>query len=303
MAKKKNDRIKVAGYARRIFFNDNIEYRNFSPDLVGLQFTSDGGTPLFTNGNFSITTNMDPKPNVVFTQGTKSRYFTLEDIDPNSEDSTILNNLVAELNLDISNPLTYVWYGSVTELVKSSLLDIENQWPAAIYVDDKVGSVTGNNITNYVYDVVTDESTFTVNSRFFVNPYGIEYTEDASITGTETPINPLRNFTNNHKSYVIEHNGISKKIKSITAATQTTNALLEIVTEGNPFPELTGVFLPQFSILFTPVDASIPFLIKPNETQIELFFSQLNNLQKNLLNRNTYPPYKSIIIGPRVTDS
>ena len=26
-------------------------------------------------------------------------------------------------------------------------------WPAAIYVDNKVGSVTGNNITDYVYDI------------------------------------------------------------------------------------------------------------------------------------------------------
>ena len=31
--------IKVAGYAQRIYFNDNIEYRDFSPDLVGNQFT------------------------------------------------------------------------------------------------------------------------------------------------------------------------------------------------------------------------------------------------------------------------
>ena len=80
MANNKNDRIKVAGYARRIFFNDNIEYRNFSPDLVGLQFTSDGGTALFTNGNFTITTNLDPKPNVIFTQGTKSQLYDLDDV-------------------------------------------------------------------------------------------------------------------------------------------------------------------------------------------------------------------------------
>ena len=38
----KNKRIKIAGYAKRIFFNDNIEYRNFSPDLVGFQLTSEG---------------------------------------------------------------------------------------------------------------------------------------------------------------------------------------------------------------------------------------------------------------------
>ena len=69
MANNKNDRIKVAGYARRIFFNDNIEYRNFSPDLVGLQFTSDGGTALFTNGNFTISTNLDPKAECRFYPG------------------------------------------------------------------------------------------------------------------------------------------------------------------------------------------------------------------------------------------
>jgi hypothetical protein len=55
-----NSKIKVAGYAKENFWC-GIEYRPFSPDLVGVQIASDGGTPLFTMGNFSITTNMDPK--------------------------------------------------------------------------------------------------------------------------------------------------------------------------------------------------------------------------------------------------
>ena len=46
-----NDKIKVPGYAQKVFFNDGIEYRNFSPDLVGIQLTSDANTPLFTYGN------------------------------------------------------------------------------------------------------------------------------------------------------------------------------------------------------------------------------------------------------------
>ena len=90
----KNKRIKIAGYAKRIFFNDNIEYRNFSPDLVGFQLTSEGGTTLFTNGNFSISVNLDPKPNVLFTQGTKSKFFTLDDIvSENSPQLEIQKNL------------------------------------------------------------------------------------------------------------------------------------------------------------------------------------------------------------------
>jgi hypothetical protein len=297
-----NDRIKIAGYARRIFFNDNIEYRNFSPDLVGLQLTSEGGTTLFTNGNFSIDVNLDPKPDVVFKQGTRSKLFCLDDIVINPTEQTIQKNIKTNLNLDLTNPLTYVWYGSSKELIRSSLIQIQENFPAAIYVDDKVGSVTGNNITNYVYDISTDQSTFTVNSRFFVNPYNIKYTLDSQYTPTDDTSNKLRNFTVNYNSYVIEHNNITKPIISITPTTQQTNSDLELVVKGNPFPELTGIYIPTLSFLFTNVDASIPYFIKPNETEIEGFFTSLNDFQKNILSRETNPPYNSIIISTEVTD-
>jgi hypothetical protein len=297
-----NNRIKVAGYAKRIFFNDNIEYRDFSPDLVGLQLTSEGGTTLFTNGNFSIDVNLDPKPNVIFKQGAKSKLYCLDDIVSNPTEETIQKNIKTKLNLDITNPLSYIWYGSSEELIKSSLLEIQNNWPAAIYVDNKVGSVTGNNITNYVYNISKDESTFTVNSRFFVNPYGIKYALDSKYIPNEDTSNKLRNFTVNYNSYLIEHNGISKNIKNIIPSTQTTNSDIELVVDGNPFPELTGIYIPTLSFLFTNVDASIPYFIKPNETEVEGFFTSLNNFQSNILTRQTNPPYKSIIIATNPTD-
>ena len=298
-----NNRIKVAGYVKRIFFNDNIEYRNFSPDLVGFQLTSDGGTTLFTNGNFSISVNLDPKPNILFTQGSKSKFYTLDDIsNSNGTEIEIQSNIKTKLNLDLTNPLTYVWYGSAKELIRASLIDIEEKWPAAIYVDNKVGSVTGNNITDYVYDISADESTFKVNSNFFNNPYNIKYTVDAQYTPTESNDNPLRNFTLEYSSYVIEHNGIVKNIKSITPATQKTNSEITLVVGGNPFPELTGIYIPQFSFLSNNIDASIPYFIKPNEVQIEKFFTGLNDLQRNLLNRDIYPKYRTEIIGTKITD-
>ena len=298
-----NKRIKVAGYAQRIFFNDNIEYRDFSPDLVGLQLTSDGGTTLFTNGNFTISTNLDPKPDTLFVQGNKSKFFTLDDIvESDTPQLEIQKNIKTKLNIDLTNPLSYIWYGSAKEMIRAYLIEIQEKWPAAIYVDNKVGSVTGNNITNYVYDIESDESTFTVNSNYFVNPYGIKFTIDAQYVGNNDTTNPLRNFTLNYGSYLIEHNGISKKIKSITPSTQKTNSTIELVVEGNPFPELTGIFIPQLSFLFNNVDGSIPYFIKPNESEIEKFFSGLNELQSNLLNRNIYPKYKAEVISTNYTD-
>ena len=298
MAKNK---IKIPGYAKRIFFNDNIEYRNFSPDLVGFQLTSEGGTTLFTNGNFSISVNLDPKPDILFKQGTKSKFYTLDDIELNNSQE-IEKNLKAKLNVDLTNPLSYIWYGSTKEYIRASLLELQYNWPAAIYVDDKVGSVSGNNITDYTYDISSDESTFKVNSKYFVNPYNILYTIDHKFTSTEDNSNPLRNFTINYGSYVIEHNGITKNIKLVSGATQTTNSDIQIVVEGNPFPELTGIFIPQLSFLNSDIDASIPYFIKPNEEEIEKFFSGLDDLQRNILNRNIYPKYTFEYIASKYTD-
>jgi len=298
-----NNRIKVAGYAKRIFFNDNIEYRDFSPDLVGLQLTSEGGTTLFTNGNFSISVNLDPKPDILFTQGNRSKFFTLDDIVDSESQLQIQKNVKANLNLDLTNPLSYVWYGSFKEMLSSSLIEIQNDWPAAIYVDNKVGSVTGDNITDYLYDIESDESTFKVNSNFFVNPYNIKYTIDSKYVSDDSTDNPLRNLMLKYGSYVIEHNGIVKNIKGFSGATQKTNSEITLVVEGNPFPELTGIFIPQFSFLSDTIDASIPYFIKPNGSELESFFTGLNELQNNLLNREIYPEYRAEIIASKITDN
>ena len=76
-----NPRIKVAGYAKRELFGNGIEYRNFTPDLVGLQVASEGGTPLFTMGNFNITTNMEPKSDKIFITNRFSNFISLTDLD------------------------------------------------------------------------------------------------------------------------------------------------------------------------------------------------------------------------------
>ena len=45
-----SDKIKVVGYAQRVFFDNGIEYRNFTDDLVGNQLTenSDGESSILT---------------------------------------------------------------------------------------------------------------------------------------------------------------------------------------------------------------------------------------------------------------
>jgi len=303
MAHKKKDSIKVSGYAKRVFFNSNIEYRDFSDDLVGLQLASDGGTPLFTMGNFSITTNLSPKISKIFKQGAYSPFYTLNTLGEDTiENINIQKSQKLRLNLDITDPLSYVWYGSSSELIRVSLEYIHNYFPAAIYVDNKVGSVTGNNITNYSYDSVKDQTTFIVNSRYFNNPFNIKYTKDAGLLGTEEEVNPLRNLITKYKYYTITHSGITKNIIDFSGSVKTTNADILITVEGNPFPELTGINFSQFSFLNPFLSGSIPFFIKPNENTIDAFFASLNNLEYNLLNRGTHPIYTSTFNSPEQSD-
>jgi len=298
-----NKVIKVTGYAKRKFFDGGIEYRDFSDDLVGLQLTNEGGTPLFTLGNFKVTTNLSPKLNKTYNQGTYSNFFSLDDLDDGQEISVkVQKNQKAGLNLDITDPLSYILYGSAEEKIRVSLEYINEYFPAAIYVENTIGSVSGNNITNYSYNNLSDESTFYVNTNYFSNPFNITHTVDRINTSDEDTSNPLRNLTLNYKNYVVEHNGISKKIKLLTGSTTTTNGIIRVVVDGNPFPEITGINFSQFTFLNGVTDASIPFFIKPNEIQCENFFSGLNNLEKNLLNRNVYPIYTATFSTPKETN-
>ncbi len=322
MAGNKKDRIiKVAGYAKKVVYNNNIEYRNFSPDLVGQQFATNFGTPLFTMGNFSITTNTDPSEHTVFKLGTYSKKYTLDDID---EGESILvdiqNNITAGLNLDLSNPLSYIWYGSAEEMVRVSLENIGKYFPGAIYVDNKVGSISGNNITNYFYDIESDTTTFNISTNYFTNPFDIKYTTDEKYKKNNQknnqPLtyenevydevfeneNTLRNFTLNFNKYIISHNGIDKPILSAGTPSQQTNSTLQLKVEGNPFPEITGLYLSNISFLNPTHNDSIPFFIKPNEIEEENFYSNLNDLQKNILNRDISPKYTMTISKPVFTD-
>jgi len=132
MADKK---IKVAGYAKKVTYDGNIEYRNFSDDLVGFQLASNGGTPLFTMGNFTITTNVDPKTNKNFITNNFSNPTSLNDLDLTlaQANELLTNNAGVILNLDKKNLKYYSLFGSLSEFIRVSLEDIITKWPASLY--------------------------------------------------------------------------------------------------------------------------------------------------------------------------
>lgn len=291
MADKK---IKVAGYAKKVTYDGNIEYRNFSDDLVGFQLASNGGTPLFTMGNFTITTNLDPKTNKNFITNNFSNPTSLDDLSLTlaQANELLTNNAGVILNLDKKNLKYYSLFGSLSEFVRVSLEDIITKWPASLYTYPSNvingSTITGQTYQNYSYDYLTDTSRFTVPTNFIYNKFEINYLTNGSIIDTFSESNDMRNLTINYLSYVILFDGIEYPVLGFTGATDTINDDLFFSVKGNPF---SGQ--PQ----------TISYHIKPNTTVADTFFNSLPDFEYYLLNRLITPLYTATFSYPIKSDS
>tara|TARA_R110000796_G_scaffold40062_8_gene99432 strand:+ start:2941 stop:5862 length:2922 start_codon:yes stop_codon:yes gene_type:complete len=275
------NRVKIVGYAKKEFFTDGIEYRDFSPDLVGNQITNEGGTPLFTISNFAITTNLDGKDDKIFITNDYGDFYSLCDL---GESQTLLDLLAkyeneAKLNLDKTNVLNYAFFGSLKEYVRVSLENIIINWPASLYVTDNTEIsplLSGDTVLNYSYNTLENEATFTVSGDNITNIFGINYVTDGSIVDTFSETNDLRNLIVNYSSYVVSNNSGDYPITAFSGASATTNSTITLTVKGNPFTAFTETYH-----------------IKPNELKREEFFMSLNDFENNLLNRQIIPIYTS----------
>lgn len=279
------NKIKVPGYSQKVFYNDGIEYRNFSESLVGNQFTEGGGTTLFTLGNFSITTNMDPKVDNNFNIGSFSQYYTLFNLSTTIEESQFLfnanNNVI--LNPNKSNLLTYAYFGSLSEFIRVSVENIISTWPASIHITPIYTETNGNQspvytVTNYQYDIVTNSSTFTIPRLSIVNDYGLNYLTNGYTLSAYTGSNTIRNLTANYLKYVLTYNNVDYNIVGLTGLTQYNIGNLRVSVFGNPF---------NTSPLYTE------YHIKPNKTERDSYFANLNDFEGYLLNTLIKPQYTS----------
>jgi len=291
-----NDRIKVAGYSQAIKYTDGIEYRNFTPDLVGLQLASNGGTPLFTMGSFSITTNIDPKINKIHNSSKFSNFVTLADLNLSLEQTKTLlaDNAGVFLNLDKTNLDYYALFGSLTEFVRVALENIIINWPASLYVspiaqDSNGNMLNGFTVENYQYDSLTETATFKANTTFINNKFQLNITNTGSILNTFNETNNLRNFTMNYASYAVLFNELEYDVLEYTASTYDTNDYSYFKVSGNPF---SGY----------PTNITTSYHIKPNKLTEDNFFNTLDTFENYLLNRKISPIYTSSFRYPIKTD-
>lgn len=289
-----DERIKVPGYVKKITYNGNIEYRNFSPDLVGLQLTSEGGTPLFTLGNFNITTNLDPKLDKTFLSKQFSDFVTLDGLNltVSQTDTLLNNNAKVFLNIDKSKLSYYATFGSLTEFIRVALENIIINWPASILMHPiKVLStgeqLVGNTFENYSYNEINNIGSFKIPTNFITNRYNINYLTNGDISGTFNESNTLRNMVSDYKSYALLLNGVEYNVVGFTGTTSNINNYIYFEVENNPFTATSG---------------NMTYHIKPKNVVCDEFFNNLDEFEYYLLNRQSYPIYTATFKYPLRTD-
>lgn len=290
-----SNKVKVYGYAKKEVFDGGIEYRNFSPDLVGFQLT-EGGSPLFTMGNFSITTNLEPKSDKTFITSNFSPFVTLSDLNLTVEetDTLLADNASVLLKLDKTNLKNYALFGSLSEFVRISLENIIINWPASLYIvsvaqNSQGQTLNGYTYEDYTYDYLTNTSNFKVNTTFINNKFNLNFLTTGLIINTYNSTNDLRNITINYESYAIFYSGVEYPVLEFTGATYTTTDYIYLKVKGNPFSGMS-------------TSSKVIYHIKPNKLKEEQFFNTLPDFEYYLLNRTITPLYTAKFNYPTKSD-
>jgi hypothetical protein len=260
---------------------------DFSPNLVGLQFTD--GVSLFTFGNFQITTNLDRKLNKNFVLGGQwSDYYSLDNLNLSQSTSEILlsNEILIRLNFDPYNISRYVYFGSFQEFVRVTIEQIIQKWKGSLFLDPFLNTNTAvNTVLSFNYNGGDNTSTFLIPKSVVSNNFEL-IIDSNNFLDTE-----IYNLQLNYDKYVIWTGGDTEyPLIGYTGSTDTYPYIF-VKTIGNPFPTLSASTFGQ-----------ITYHLKPNSLEVQLFFENLLDFEKVLLNRLTTPIYTSSFDVPKESD-
>lgn len=255
----------------------------FNDSLVGVQITD--GTSQLTNTNFELDKKIPEKDSKKFKTNPFSEFLTLDTL--NRETSSPTTQTQEEIDQQIrfknaKNDAGRSLYGSLSSRILVSVTKIINKFPAAFMVDkDNTTSTSAVTASEISYDITNNTSKFTVESSKIYNPFEIELSRPNSNILPETD-NEIRRFFSSYKKYVVELSGIQYNI--VNYVEPNTDKKFVLTIEGNPF---TG------STYYENI------LVRPSDGITEEFFNGLDDLENQLLNRESNPLYTASFIVPR----
>lgn len=249
---------------------------DFSPDLVGFQFTKSAS--LFTLGNFSITTNVSPNlTGQIFNTGVLSDTYTLETLQLTNLESQLLeqdsNSLSVILNNNKKNFLSYVYFGEAKKFIETELTGIIDNWKGSLFIEQSNLTYT---VVGFNYNQYTDESYFSFPINVTQNTFYLDTRFDG-VSFDELDISVLQT---NYLKYEIQNDFGKFPILGYTGNTNT-NDYIYIKLKGNVWPNLSATTNGSFTYHLRPTDYNLQ----------KYFFNRLSDFQNQVLNRLITPQY------------
>ena len=278
--------------------NDGTIYERDITTIGGVGNFPSSQVPIYRSNNFIITVRNDSGISNQYNTKEWNKNSTSGDIwtvssleglvstDDNDNDTKIV------LKQDYYDFCDFCYYGSLSEMLRSSITDIINRFPGELYG-------TTNNVY-YTETKTVDGSIIETrkklggeenNYKYVVNPFKIDIHSRTLPDGA----NPLKYFANDgYKNY----NYIVGNTKTqVTWSVSYENK--ECFIKGDKLATITinGItiyaYLGDDNIVYY-LSSSSDFHIRPNDNINNSFYNECDNFQRLLLNPKTTPKYKAL---------
>lgn len=262
---------------------------DFSPNLVGFQFTD--SSSFLTFGNFALTTNLASITGRVFNTGDFSEEYSLETLNLSESESSLFNEnasykIDTKLRYNKSNFLNYVYFSDAESFVEKEVEGIVLKWLGSVYLTPNGFSFT---VQNHVYDITNDTTTFSLPISLIKNTFGL-VTEDIQGSSPVLDVSDIKTLKFSFDSYEIKNEFGQFPIIGYTGNTET-NPFITLKVDGLVWSGLTSI------------NGNFTYHIKPKDNVLnKLFFNNLSDFQNQLLNRYTLPKYTLKLVIPKKND-
>lgn len=275
-----------------------VVYERDMSTVGALSEFPNGQTPIYRNGNFIISVNKDLSLGKEYGQSEWATPFNGEDgnkvwtLDNMSDMlSSTVDSMEIELKQDCYNLKDFAYYGSCSELIRSSLVDIVNRFPGELYAP----KVNGEGIK--VFTKKNEEWVRLGGNNLYLldNPFNIDiHTE--FITEEITSQNPLHYFANEGKTHYevfMGDDGTALEVTwNVRNITDSCDGHIATITLNNYTIE---AYLDHLGQCYYLVDVeTLGLHIRPKTAEKESFFQSLDMFQKTLLNKDSNPLYSAL---------
>lgn len=241
---------------------------------------------LFNINDVTVTTQLVPRNVIDY----KDKYsvnmstmtldsMKIDTIDDAKTYTSFTNRII--MSFDRTNLSNYAHFGSLYEVMRSSISDIITKWRGSLYIEFFKNGNIYETANNFVYNKYSDTSKFTINAFLIKNTFELNYTNKKNIGGLYSDIKDLSTYYDKYEIWYIGDDGKENSFRIIgfTGSTDVQSGYISVIAKGNCFPS-GGTIIKNYHI-------------RPIESEYIKFYSELNTLQKYLLNRETTPKYNS----------